>query len=66
MGAKELSSHRDPPFLPWGRKEGPREAIVGVTNWGAHTNIHFGPRAQSKEEPLLGQVWLRTKGMAYH
>ena len=28
--------------------------IVGVTDRGAHTNIHVGPRAQSKGEPLLG------------
>ena len=27
--------------------------IVGVTDWEAHTNIHVGPKAQSKEEPLL-------------
>ena len=53
MGVKELSSHRDPPFLPWGRKEESRWAIVGVTDQGAHTNIYVGPRAQSKEEPLL-------------
>ena len=33
-----------------------------VTDQGAHTNIHVGPRAQFKEEPLLGQVWPRTKG----
>ena len=54
MGAKGQSSHRDPPFLPWGRKEESRGAIVGVTYQGAHTNIHVRPRAQSKEEPLLG------------
>ena len=54
MGAKEPSSHRDPPFLPWGRKEESRGAIVGVTDWGAHINIHVGPGAQSKEEPLFG------------
>ena len=53
MGAKELSSHRDPHFLPWGRKEKSRGAIVGVTDQGAHTNIYVGPRAQPKEEPLL-------------
>ena len=27
---------------------------VGVTNRGAHTNIHVGSRDQSKEKPLLG------------
>ena len=54
-----LSSHG-------GRKEESRGAIVGVTDRGAHTNIHVGPKAQSKEEPLLGQVWPRTKGTAYH
>ena len=53
MGAKGQLSHRDPPFLPWGRKEESRGAIVGVTDRGAHTNIHVGPRAQSKGEPLL-------------
>ena len=25
---------------------------MGVTDWRAHTNIHVGPRAQFKEEPL--------------
>ena len=54
MGAKGLSSHRDPPFLPWGRKEESRGVIVEVTDRGAHINIHVGPGAQSKEEPLLG------------
>ena len=76
MGAKELSSYQDPHFLPWGRKEESRGAIMGVTNRGAHTNIHVGPRAQGPvqgrtlpqpwEEPLLGQVWPRIKGTAYH
>ena len=28
MGAKGQLSHRDPPFLPWGRKEESRGAIV--------------------------------------
>ena len=28
MGAKGQSSHRDPPFLPWGRKEESRRAIM--------------------------------------
>ena len=54
MGTKELSSHRDPPFLPWRRKEESRGAIVGVTDRGTHTNIYVGLRTQSKEEPLLG------------
>ena len=54
MGAKELSSHQDPPFLPWERKEESRGAIVGVTDQRDHTNIHVRPTAQSKEEPLLG------------
>ena len=27
---------------------------MGVTDRGAHTNIYVGPRAQSKEESLLG------------
>ena len=74
MGAKELSSHRDPPFLPWGRKEEYRGAIVGETDQGAHTNIYTlgkGPvqgrtPPQPWEESLLGQVRSRTKGTAYH
>ena len=39
---------------------------VGVTDQGAHTNIYVGPRAESKKEPLLDQVWPRTKGTAYY
>jgi len=39
---------------------------VGVTNLGAHTNVYVGPRAQSKEELLLGQVRARTKRTACH
>ena len=66
MGAKGLLSHRDPPFLPWGRKEESQGAIVGVTGQGAHTNVYVGPRAQSEEELLLGQVRPRTKGTACH
>ena len=27
---------------------------MGVTDWGAHINIHVGPGVQSKKEPLLG------------
>ena len=35
MGAKGQSSHRDPPFLPWGRKEESRGAIVGGNRLGS-------------------------------
>ena len=57
MGVKELSSHRDPPFLLWRRKDESQGAIMGVTDRGTYTNIYVGPRAQSKEskeESLLG------------
>ena len=35
MGAKGQSSHQDPPFLPWARKEESRSAIVGGERSGS-------------------------------
>ena len=35
---------------------------MGVTNQGAYTNIHVGPKVQSKEEPLLGHGKVEDKG----
>ena len=35
MGVKGRLLHRDPPFLPWGRKEESREAIVGSKRLGS-------------------------------
>ena len=66
MGAKELSSHQNPSFLPWRRKEESRGAIVGVKGQVAHIYVYVGPMAQSEEELLLGQARPRTKGMGCH
>ena len=53
MGAKELSSHRNPSFLPGSRKEESRGAIVGVKGQGAHIYVYIGPKAQTEDEKTL-------------
>ena len=52
-GAKEVLSHRDPPFLLGRRKEESRRTSVGVINREGHTNVYVGSGAQPKEELLL-------------
>ena len=58
MGAKELSSHRNPSFLPGSRKEESRGAIVGVKGQGAHVHVYIGPGTQSEDiqQPEDGQT----------
>ena len=49
MGAKELSSHRNPSFLPGSRKEESRGAIVGVKGQGAHIYVYIGLGVQFED-----------------
>ena len=58
MGAKGKSSHRDPPFLPWGRKEESRGAIVGSKRPGSLCQyLHWakGP-VQGRTPPRPGMA----------
>ena len=69
MGAKGQSSHRDPPFLPWGRKEESREAIIGSKKPGSPCQyLHWakGPvqgrtPPQPWEEPSLAMDVIEDK-----
>ena len=65
MGAKGQSSYRDPPFLPWRRKEESLGAIVGskrsespcqYLHW-AKGPVQGRTPPRPWEESLLNQVW---------
>ena len=51
MGTKKISSHQDPPFLLWGRKEESRWAIVGVTDRGTPIIYTLGQGPSPRKNP---------------
>ena len=61
MGAKGQSSHRDPPFLPWGRKEESRGAIVRGKRPGSQCQyLHWaqGPSPRKNPSSVMGRTLL--------
>ena len=70
MGTKGQSSHRDPPFLPWGRKEESRRTIVGGKRSGnpcqclrrAKGSFQGKTPPRPWEEPFLAMDVAKDKG----
>ena len=61
MGAKGQSSHRDPPFSPWGRKEESRRAIVGGKRLRSPCQyLHWaqGPSSNKNPTSAMGRTLL--------